>query len=190
MTHCDALQQNVTHCNIVHHKIYAPTHASKTHTHIHTYTHPCQSVSRLPYVAVCCSVSYGIEYRRTRSCSVLQCVAACCSVLQRVTEYRIPPSSKSPLHPRVNTLQHTATHYNTCVAMCCSVLQCIVVTTHVLQCVAVCCSELRSVAECCRVLQCVKVALALATQSESCALQGDAVCCSVLQSVAERCSVL
>ena len=115
-----------------------------------------------------------------------------------------------------NTVQHTATHFNTLqhtqqhtlrllrsfLALCLSfldVLHCtrcysskkLVCCCSVLQCVAVCCSLLQSVAVCCSVLQCVAVLCRCFSKVCCCkVLQCVEVCCSVLQCVEVHCTVL
>jgi len=95
---------------------------------------------------------------------------------------------------RNNTLQHTATRYDTlpfecgqkrkCIIACCSVLQCVLVCCSVLYCAAVCCSVLWHIAVWCGVVQ--RVAMCYIVVQMRC----DAVCCSVLQCVAVCCNVL
>jgi len=74
--------QCVTHCSAI---LYTVT----------TYCNYCNTIAKLQFVAVCCSV--------------LQCVAACCSELQCVTHRNYC----SPLPHSATPLQHTATNCNT-----------------------------------------------------------------------------
>jgi len=105
----------------------------------------------------------------SKSCSVLQCVAARGSALQCVafscSVSCVPRQQSRGVHRRAAA-----------VAVCCSALQC----------VALCCSALQCVAACCSV-SCVP-----RQQSRGVHLRAAkaAVCCSVLQCVAGCCSVL
>ena len=79
---------------------------------------------------------------KSRSCSVLQCVAVCCSVLQCVAVCCSERHYFCLLDPVISEFSERDVP-EVGPAVCCSVLQCVAVCCSVLQCVAVCCSVLQ-----------------------------------------------
>jgi len=125
-THCKTLQDTATHCNTFRHDSLirirlCATRLSHCNTLQHTATHcnmshvfhgrhdSCCSV--LQCVAVCCSVLQCVAV----CCSVLQCVAVCCSVFSPCATRLSSACGMTHACSATlcNTVQRTATHYNT-----------------------------------------------------------------------------